>query len=51
MTIYGVKEDEYEKEFMKIKFISNDNLPLNEMLKLYNLTVLVRSIFQEDNKY
>ena len=36
---------------MKIKFNSNNNLPLNEILKIYNLTVLVRSVFQEDNKY
>ena len=35
---------------MKIKFISNNNLP-NEILKLYNLTVLVRSVFHKDNKY
>ena len=36
---------------MKIKFNSNINLPLNEILKIYNSTVLVRSVFQEDNKY
>ena len=35
---------------MKIKFNSNNNLPLNEILKVYNSTVLVRSVFQEDNK-
>ena len=35
---------------MKIKFNSNDNLPLNKMLKLQMLTVIVRSIFEEDGK-
>ena len=30
---------------MKIKFNSNDNLPLNKILKLHNLTVVVRSAF------
>ena len=36
---------------MKVKFNSHDNLPLNEMLKLYMLTVIVRSVFEEDGKY
>ena len=36
---------------MKIKFNSDDNLPLDETLKLHNLTIVVRSVFQEDNKY
>ena len=30
---------------MKIKFNSNDNLPLNKILKFHNLTVVVRSAF------
>ena len=36
---------------MKIKFNSDDNLPLNKMLKLHMLTVIVRSVFEEDGKY
>ena len=36
---------------MKIKFNSDDNLSLNKILKLYNLTIIVSSVFQEDNKY
>ena len=36
---------------MKIKLNSNDNLPLNKILKRYNLTIIVRSVSQEDNKY
>ena len=39
---------EYQKKFMKIKFNSDENLPLNEILKLHMLTVIVRSIFEED---
>ena len=35
------QKGEYEKDFMKIKFISDDNLPLNKMLKLHMLTVIV----------
>ena len=44
------KPDEYEKDFIKIKFNSDDNLPSNKMLKLHNLTSTVIFVFQEDNK-
>ena len=36
---------------MKIKFNSHDNLPLNKILKLHNSTIVVKSVFQEENKY
>ena len=45
------KQGEYGKDYMKIKFNSNDDLPLNKPLKFHNLTVIARSVFQEDNKY
>ena len=35
---------------MKIKFDLNDNLPLNKILKLYNITIVIRSVSQEDKK-
>ena len=35
---------------MKIKFNTDDNLPLNKSLKLYLLTIIVRCIFEEDGK-
>ena len=36
---------------MKIKFNTNDSLPLNEPLKLHMLTIIVRSVFEEDGKF
>ena len=30
---------------------SDDNLPLNKILKLHDLTIVVRHVFQDDNKY
>ena len=42
---------EYKKDYMKIKFNSDDYLPLNEILKLHNLTTIVRPVFEEDGKY
>ena len=46
-----VKKGVFEKDFMKIKLSSDDNLHLNKMLKLHILTVIVRSVFEEDDKY
>ena len=36
---------------MKIRFESDNNLPLNKILKLHMLTVIVRSVLEEDGKY
>ena len=36
---------------MKIKFNSDDDLPLNKILKLHILTIIVRFAFDEDGKY
>ena len=36
---------------MKIKFNTDDNLPLNKPLKLYLLTIVVRCVFEEDGKF
>ena len=36
---------------MKIKFNTDDNLPLNNQLKLHLLTIIVRCIFEEDGKF
>ena len=50
-TINTDKSGEYEKDYMKIKFNSDDDLPLNKTLKLHNLTIIVRSAFEKDDKY
>ena len=49
--IEKINGGEYEKVFMKIKFSSDDNLLLNKILKLHNMTIVIRSVFQEDGKY
>ena len=36
---------------MKIKFYADDNLPLNKPLKLPMLTIIVRSVFEEEGKF
>ena len=43
-------ECDYEKNYMKIKFNSDNNLPLNNLLKFDNMTITIRSVFKEDDK-
>ena len=50
-TINADKYGEYDKDYMKIKFTSDDDLTLNKILKLHMLTITVRSVFEEDGKY
>ena len=39
------------KIFKKIRFESNDDLSLNRVLKFYNITIIIRSGFSENNKF
>ena len=39
-----------KKTIMKIKFNSDDNLPLNKPLKSHLMTITIRSVFEEDGK-
>ena len=38
---------EYEKNYTKIKFNLDDDLSLNKIPKLHNLTIIVRSVFED----
>ena len=43
-------ECDYEKDYMKTKFNSDDNLPLNKPLKFHSMIITIRSVFEEDRK-
>ena len=45
------KSKEYGKDYMKIKFNSDDNLPSNKILKFRKLTIIIRNVFEKDGKY
>ena len=44
-VINGGKENDYGKDYMKIRFNSDDNLPLSKPLKYLAMTIIIRSIF------
>ena len=43
--------DDYDEKYMKIKFISGDDLPLNKRLELHSVIIVLRSAFHEGNEY
>ena len=45
------KLGEYDKDFMKIKFSSDDDIPLNKQQNVSTITVIIRYIFEKDTKY
>ena len=42
---------EYDEDCMKIKFSSDDNIPLNKQLNFPTITVIIRNFFEKDGKY
>ena len=46
----GGKENDYGKDYMKIKFNFYNELPLNKSLKFYSMTIIIRSVFEKGGK-
>ena len=49
--ITGDKVTKYNEDFMKIRFKTNDDLPLSKIINIPICVVIVSSIFKEDGKY
>ena len=41
---------EYGEDYMKIKFNSDDHLPLNKQLKFLSIAIIVRIVFEKSGK-
>ena len=42
---------DYDEKYMKIKFNSDDKLPLNKTIEISIMALVVTAIFFENNKY
>ena len=51
IAINGGKENDYGKVYTKIKFNSDDDLPLNKPLKFHAMTIIIRSVFEDGKLY
>ena len=49
-TINDAKENDCEKNYMKIKFNSDHDLPLNKPLKFHAMTIIISSVFEKYGK-
>ena len=45
------KLDDYDQNYMRIKIDTHDKLPLNKTIKIPIITIVVRAVFHENNKY
>ena len=45
------KSDDYDERYMKIKFNSDDKLPLNKTIEIPSMLIVVGAIFLENNKH
>ena len=45
------KSDDYDEKYIKIKFDSDDELPLNKTKQIPVMVVVVGAIFYENSKY
>ena len=45
------KWDDYNEKNIKTKFNSDDGLPLYKTIKIPTITIIVRAVFHENNKY
>ena len=43
--------DNYDEKYIKIKFNSEDKLPLNKMIEISSVIIVVRATFPENNQY
>ena len=46
-TINGGEKNDYEKNYLKVKFNSNNDLPLNKSLKFHSMAIIIRSVFKK----
>ena len=42
---------QYDKDYMKIKFESNDNLPIDNIVNMYQVTIIIRNVFAQNGKF
>ena len=45
------KGSEYDKDYIKIKFNTYDDIPLNKQLYFPTITVIIRDVFEKHSKY
>ena len=42
---------QYDKDYTKIKFESNDNLPTDNIVNMHHFTIIIRNVFAQNGKF
>ena len=42
---------QYDKDYMKINFVSNDNLPTDNIVNMHQVKIIIRSVFAQNGKF
>ena len=42
---------QYDKDYMKLKFESNVNLPIDNIVNMHQITIIIRSVFAQNGKF
>ena len=42
---------QYDKDYIRIKFASNDNLPADNIVNMHSVTVIIRIVFAQNSKF
>ena len=42
---------QYDKDYLKMKFESNENLPTDNVINMYQVTIIIRSVFAQNDKF
>ena len=42
---------QYDKDYMRIKFESNDNLPTDNIVNMHLVTIIIRNVFAQNGKF
>ena len=42
---------QYDKDYMKIKFEGNANLPIDNIVNMHQVTIIIRSAFAQNSKF
>ena len=45
------KFSDYNKDYGVISFETDDVLPLNSIVNIYSMTIVIRSVFKDDNQF
>ena len=51
IRLINKNSDDYDEKYLKIIFNSDDKLPVNKTVEIPTMTIVVRVVFHENNKY